>query len=208
VAPSRALAVVLLATIFGLAPALADARPGIRGGASTSISRSGGGMRASSGARPAGGYSGGARASTRPSGAGSANVARSGDRMANNSGNRIDGGNRVNQGDRVNNGNINRGNINTGDINRGNINTGNVNINVDDRRYDWDDHYRPVGGALAVGAIAGATAAAIGSTMYALPPGCSPYPYGGYSYYHCGGVYYETRYEGDTVVYVTVAEPH
>jgi hypothetical protein len=40
-----------------------------------------------------------------------------------------------------------------------------------------------------------------------LPPGCPAYPYGGYSYYHCGGAYYEPRYEGDTVVYVTVPDP-
>jgi hypothetical protein len=42
---------------------------------------------------------------------------------------------------------------------------------------------------------------------YALPPGCPSYGYGGYGYYHCGGVYYEPRYEGDTVVYVTVPDP-
>ncbi|HEY2050505.1 MAG TPA: hypothetical protein VGH03_14265 [Caulobacteraceae bacterium] len=42
---------------------------------------------------------------------------------------------------------------------------------------------------------------------YALPAGCPAYPYGGYSYYHCGGAFYEPRYEGDTVVYVTVPDP-
>ena len=42
---------------------------------------------------------------------------------------------------------------------------------------------------------------------YALPPACAPYGWGGYGYYHCGGVYYEPRYEGDTVVYVTVPDP-
>jgi hypothetical protein len=42
---------------------------------------------------------------------------------------------------------------------------------------------------------------------YGLPVGCAPYGYGGYSYYSCGGVYYEPRYEGDTVVYVTVPDP-
>jgi hypothetical protein len=42
---------------------------------------------------------------------------------------------------------------------------------------------------------------------YALPTGCSPYAWGGYSYYGCGGVYYEPRYEGDTVVYVTINDP-
>jgi len=47
----------------------------------------------------------------------------------------------------------------------------------------------------------------IGSMYYALPPGCGSYAWGGYGYYHCGGVYYEPRYEGDTVVYVTVPDP-
>jgi hypothetical protein len=42
---------------------------------------------------------------------------------------------------------------------------------------------------------------------YALPSGCSPYAWHGYSYYGCGGHYYEPRYEGDTVVYVTIADP-
>ena len=59
----------------------------------------------------------------------------------------------------------------------------------------------------AIGAVAGVTAAAIGSAYYALPHGCAPYPYGGYSYYSCGGAYYEPQYQGDTVVYVTVPAP-
>jgi hypothetical protein len=43
-----------------------------------------------------------------------------------------------------------------------------------------------------------------GSSYYARPAGCAPY----YThYYSCGGVYYEPRYEGDTVVYVTVPDP-
>ena len=62
-----------------------------------------------------------------------------------------------------------------------------------------------MGGAIVAGAVAGAV---IGSMVYSLPPsGCAPYPYSGYTYYHCGGVYYETRYEGDQVVYVVVDEP-
>jgi hypothetical protein len=52
-----------------------------------------------------------------------------------------------------------------------------------------------------------AAAAVVGSMYYSLPAGCSPYAYGGYGYYSCGGVYYEPRYEGDTVVYVTVPDP-
>ena len=60
---------------------------------------------------------------------------------------------------------------------------------------------------LAGAALAWTTAAVMGSVYYALPPGCSPYSWSGYSYYHCGGVYYEPRYEGDTVIYVTVPDP-
>ena len=40
-----------------------------------------------------------------------------------------------------------------------------------------------------------------------LPGGCSPYPYHSYTYYNCGGAYYQPQYEGDTVVYVTVPDP-
>ena len=69
----------------------------------------------------------------------------------------------------------------------------------------WGDY--PLGAGLAIGAIAGMTAAAIGSAYYALPGGCSPYGYHGYSYYSCGGAWYQPQYEGDTVVYVTVPDP-
>jgi hypothetical protein len=58
-----------------------------------------------------------------------------------------------------------------------------------------------------IGAVAGATAAAIGSAYYALPPECSPYYWESATYYSCGGAYYEPQYEGDTVVYVTVEDP-
>jgi hypothetical protein len=67
----------------------------------------------------------------------------------------------------------------------------------------WGDNY-PWGAGLAIGAAA---AMAYGAYYYSLPHDCSPYYWGGYDYYHCGGVYYEPRYEGDTVVYVTVPDP-
>jgi hypothetical protein len=98
-------------------------------------------------------------------------------------------------------------------VNNGNINVGNT-VNVGNGGYyggccggwnGWGDY--PLGAGLAIGAMAGFTAAAIGSAYYALPAGCAPYPYGGYSYYSCGGAYYRPQYEGDTVVYVTVPEP-
>lgn len=105
-------------------------------------------------------------------------------------------------------GSNNRGNGNR--INNGNINTGDVNIDVDNGWNNgccggWVDH--PIAAGVAVGAVAGMTAAAIGASYYALPPGCPPYPYGGYTYYSCGGAYYQPQYEGDTVVYVTVPDP-
>jgi hypothetical protein len=105
-------------------------------------------------------------------------------------------------------GNNNRGNGNR--INNGNINTGDININNDwngnGNWGGWVDH--PIAAGVAVGAVAGMTAAAIGASYYALPPGCPPYPYGGYTYYSCGGAYYQPQYEGDTVVYVTVPDPN
>jgi hypothetical protein len=56
---------------------------------------------------------------------------------------------------------------------------------------------------MAVGAVAGMTAAAVGSMYYSLPAGCSPY--GGY--YNCGGTYYQPQYSGDNVTYVVVNNP-
>ena len=97
----------------------------------------------------------------------------------------------------------NRGNGNRGNVNVGNNN--NINIDNDGGWGGWNDY--PVGAGLAIGAAAAFTAAAWGSVYYSLPHGCSPYPYAGYSYYSCGGAYYEPRYEGDTVVYVTVPNP-
>src|SRR5204863_31471 len=67
---------------------------------------------------------------------------------------------------------------------------------------------RPLAGAVAFGAVAGLTAAAIGSTYYSLPPtGCSPYPYASYTYYHCGSAWYQPQYQGTQVTYVTVEAP-
>jgi hypothetical protein len=65
---------------------------------------------------------------------------------------------------------------------------------------------------LVAGAVIGATAAAAygygyGVPYYSLPAGCPPYPYGGYTYYSCGGAYYQPQYEGDTVTYITVPDP-
>jgi len=107
-------------------------------------------------------------------------------------GQRPGGGNTVGSGNRTN-----TGNINTGDINVDNDWGGDWN--------GWGDY--PIGAGLAIGAVAGMTAMAYGSAYYALPGGCSPYPYRTYTYYNCGGAYYQPQYEGDTVVYVTVPDP-
>lgn len=92
--------------------------------------------------------------------------------------------------------------------NRGNnnrINTGDVNINNGNGWGGWVDH--PVAAGVVTGAVVGATAAAVGSTYYDVPAGCPPYSSGGYTYYSCGGAYYQPQYEGDTVVYTTVPQP-
>jgi hypothetical protein len=85
------------------------------------------------------------------------------------------------------------------------INTGDINVNNGNGWGGWSDH--PVAAGVAVGAVAGVTAAAVSGAYYSLPPGCPPYPYGGYTYYSCGGAYYQPQYEGDTVTYVTVPDP-
>lgn len=69
----------------------------------------------------------------------------------------------------------------------------------------WVDH--PIAAGIAIGAVAAATAVAIGSAYYYLPADCPPYYWNGFNYYSCYGNYYEPYYEGDTVVYVTVPDP-
>lgn len=90
-------------------------------------------------------------------------------------------------------------------INTGDINVGNGNGNWGGDWNGWGDY--PIGAGLAIGAVAGMAAVAYGSAYYALPGGCSPYPYHTYTYYSCGGAYYQPQYEGDTVVYVSVPDP-
>jgi hypothetical protein len=63
--------------------------------------------------------------------------------------------------------------------------------------------YHPVAAGVAIGATAALTAAAVGSMVYSLPAGCSPYN----AYYRCGDVYYQPQYQGDNVTYVVVNNP-
>jgi hypothetical protein len=115
---------------------------------------------------------------------------------------RVDRGDRGNRGDRPDR--VDR--PDRGDINIGSGN--NINIDADGGWGGWDDHiHHPIAAGAVIGATAAVTAAAIGSSYYGLPPGCGGYPYHGYSYYWCGNYFLEPRYEGDTVVYVTVPDP-
>lgn len=180
------------ATALVLTPAMADARPsGVRTTARSSVHTGGGdaGAHRANVSRPPAaqaGAGGAANVDRAAAGARTTNVNRGGNTA-------VRGGNRVN----------------TGDVRVGNT----VNVNVDgDNGWGWDNDYHPVAAGVAFGTAAAVTSAAItsaavGSRYYSLPPACAPYPYSGYTYYSCGGVYYAPRYEGDTVVYVVVDQP-
>jgi hypothetical protein len=114
------------------------------------------------------------------------------------------------QGNRNNVAGGDRNNIsNSGNRNNNFNQNNNINIDNDWGGGDWNgwgDY--PIGAGIAIGATAAfATAAIYGSAYYALPPGCSPYPYHTYTYYNCGGAYYQPQYEGDTIVYVSTPDP-
>lgn len=66
----------------------------------------------------------------------------------------------------------------------------NVNVNVDNNGCcggGWD---HPVAAAAAVTATVAVTAAAIGSMVRTVPPGCVPVNYGGMVYQQCGATWY------------------
>jgi hypothetical protein len=44
----------------------------------------------------------------------------------------------------------------------------------------------------------------LGTVVTALPAGCAPKPIGGVEYYYCGGNYYRSAFQGNSLVYVTV----
>ena len=62
----------------------------------------------------------------------------------------------------------------------------------------------PIAAGVAIGAVAGMTAAAVGSYYYGLPSGCGQIVRGGIGYYQCGSAYYQQSMNGDQVVYVSV----
>ncbi len=51
------------------------------------------------------------------------------------------------------------------------------------------------------------TAVPIGTTITALPGGCSSLSIQGGTYFNCAGVYYQPSYQGTTLVYVVVSAP-
>jgi hypothetical protein len=74
-------------------------------------------------------------------------------------------------------------------VNNTNVNVNkNVNVNVDQGGIGGWDH--PVAGAMVVGGAIAVTAAALGSTVAAVPVGCVPVNYGGMVYQQCGGTWY------------------
>ena len=112
------------------------------------------------------------------------------------------GGGRGGGGNRTNVGN----NVNTGDRY--------TNIETDG---DWNGGgcwggscgccHHPVAAGIAVGAAAAVTAAAIGSTVYALPSGCSTVIVNGITYNDCGGTWYQPQFVGTETTYIVVDDP-
>ena len=87
------------------------------------------------------------------------------------------------------------------DVNR-NVNRDvNVDRDVDIDR-DWD-----ADGFWAGAAVAGATAAVVGSIAYSVPRRATPWCIGGLTYRDCDGVWYAPQYSGTDVVYVVVDDP-
>jgi hypothetical protein len=122
------------------------------------------------------------------------------------------GGGRGGGGANVRGGNVNRSGNNVA-VNRGGntINASrNTNVQVN-AGYGggccgggyYGGGYHPVARGMAVGAAAAMTAAAVGSYVSTLPPGCTPYN----AYYNCGGTYYQPQYQGSDVTYVVVDNP-
>lgn len=203
----------LLASAFTIAlcydayDSAAEAR-GARGGVAMS-SRGGGGFSRSSGGGVSRSYSGGGRVDRGGAGQRAQTGDRAATRQANVGGrdaatreagaaNRDAGRNRDAVRDRENRRDVERNRETNRDRNT-NINN-DIDIDVDDGWGDWDiDH------PIAAGVAIGATAAAIGSMYYHLPPSCGWYPV--YSYYYCGGVWYDPHYQGDDVTYIVVEAP-
>ena len=87
--------------------------------------------------------------------------------------------------------NNSRADVRTNDVRNTSVNNVNVNrnvtVNVDQNRGGWD---HPVAGAMVVGGAIAVTAAAVGSMVSTVPPGCVPVNYAGMVYQQCGGTWY------------------
>lgn len=70
----------------------------------------------------------------------------------------------------------------------------------------WPGYWGP-SAAWGAAAWGTATAIAVGTVIATLPPECTTFVVRGVSYKDCGGRWFETRYDGHTVVYVAVADP-
>ena len=86
-------------------------------------------------------------------------------------------------------------------VNNVNVNR-NVNVSVDQNHRNWD---HPVAAAVVVGAVIGASAAAVGSTVNVLPAEYAPVYYGGMDYQQCGTLWYQ--YQGGST-FVVVNPPY
>ena len=102
------------------------------------------------------------------------------------------GGGGARQGAQVNN---SRADVRTNDVRNTSVNNVNVNrnVNVNVDRSGWDKVNHPVAAAVVVGAAVGVTAAAVGSMVSTVPPGCVPVNYGYTVYQQCGSAWYEPQ---------------
>ena len=102
--------------------------------------------------------------------------------------------------------NHSRADVGTRDVRSTSVNNVNVNrnanVSVDQNHRNWD---HPVAAAVVVGAVIGASAAAVGSTVNVLPAECVPVYYGGMDYQQCGTLWYQ--YQGGST-FVVVNPPY
>jgi hypothetical protein len=122
--------------------------------------------------------------------------------------NHVNGNNRVSAGNRVNSGNRNYVNNSRHNVNIDNHRD--VDIDVDGRgRYGYDDHYHPIGTAVAVGATVAVTSAVIGAifTPAQMPSSCVQVMRYNTMYMQCGSTWYQPQYQGSDVTYIVVNAP-
>jgi hypothetical protein len=193
-------ALLVCACVFAFSAneAMAQRGGGGRGGGGGASRGSGGGGGGHGGRTAQSSVSGGNRSASSASRSGNT-ANRSGNTSNRNSGN-------VNSGNRNTNVNNSSRTTNVGSNNNVNIDRGDVNIDVDGGYGCCRNGVRyPVAAGMAIGAVAGMTAAAIGSYYYALPPsGCVTVVRAGANYYQCGAAWYQQSMNGDQVVYVSV----